>query len=33
MLTGHAAVLLVEDVGRATAYYRDALGVAALELL
>jgi catechol 2,3-dioxygenase-like lactoylglutathione lyase family enzyme len=25
-LTGHAAVLLVQDVARATAYYRDALG-------
>jgi catechol 2,3-dioxygenase-like lactoylglutathione lyase family enzyme len=25
-LIGHATVLLVEDVGRATAYYRDALG-------
>jgi catechol 2,3-dioxygenase-like lactoylglutathione lyase family enzyme len=25
-LTGHAAVLLVEDVARSTDYYRDALG-------
>ena len=25
-LTGHAAVLLVEDVGRSADYYRDALG-------
>jgi catechol 2,3-dioxygenase-like lactoylglutathione lyase family enzyme len=28
MLTGHATVLLVEDVARAMAYYRDALGFA-----
>jgi catechol 2,3-dioxygenase-like lactoylglutathione lyase family enzyme len=25
-LTGHATVLLVEDVGRSVSYYRDALG-------